>query len=744
MATQTWIAGKTGDWFTAANWTSGSVPAVGDTALIGSGTPTIAAGAAAIEGVTIVLGGSQVASPVTLEAIDAKFVGAGSKPETNTKLIVTGGQPATPLNAIFLVEGNTSFDGQILVTAVGGSLTIDSQSDGTIPGNFSFLNTDEQAVMVVTQESCLLFRGQTITNNGLIQVEGGVDIGAGVAFGGTGTGFIVLENGGQLSVEGVVDSGQQVNFVDGTGMATLANTATFLGVFGFTNIGGNRIDVVNVQAQSANFVAATANKPGILELYAGPNQTGAVTLLSMQLIDSESWSPLPFGQQELAMEDFAFGSDGNDGTRVTYTPQSAIVLYQSLPVPIVASAGTTIPLSTILTQSFGTATPGFYSMTLVPSVPFKGQSSIDSGYWASPNATPVWLVGGNPISASYLVKSIDDVELQAGNQINSPAQIQAQVTPPTTTGPDAVSVLYDVWTVDPSIVQAVQAAGYGGTPTPGAVKASAIAFNKIYPLVPNTNLCDWIADNVAAGAGASMPLPNQLLDASLNVPGGFWRIFYTGTGAAPVSNWSTLLQLGDIVRMGWFKPESGAVSGHTTTVLCVVNVPTQIEVYDNIDFVKGSEYIGIHDAAYWLYADPADITIYRLDPNQQYLILGSGLGEMIQGSVFNNLIQPGGGGNIITAGAGNNVIQGTTAQLNGITVTDFHAGDTLDFTDLDSSQGSVSYSNGTLVVWSGGSQVAAVTLPAPASGDSFSLTSNGSGGSLIGLSTTLRRGSPTD
>jgi hypothetical protein len=257
--------------------------------------------------------------------------------------------------------------------------------------------------------------------------------------------------------------------------------------------------------------------------------------------------------------------------------------------------------------------------------------------------------------------------------------------------------------------------------------------------VPNTNLCDWIADNAAAGAGASMPLPNQLLDASLNVPGGFWRIFYTGTGAAPVSNWSTLLQAGDIVRMGWFKPESGAVSGHTTTVLCVVNVPKQIQVYDNIDFIKNIEYIGIHDAAYWLYADPADITIYRLDPNQQYLILGSGRGEMIQGSVFNNLILPGGGGNIITAGAGNNVIQGTTVELNGITVTDFHPGDTLDFTDLAPSQGSVSYSNGTLVVWSGGSQVASVTLPAPASGDSFSLTSNGSGGSLIGISTSAER-----
>ena len=39
MATQTWIVGRIGAWFTAANWTSGIIPSTGDTVIVGSGMP---------------------------------------------------------------------------------------------------------------------------------------------------------------------------------------------------------------------------------------------------------------------------------------------------------------------------------------------------------------------------------------------------------------------------------------------------------------------------------------------------------------------------------------------------------------------------------------------------------------------------------------------------------------------------------------------------------------------------------
>jgi hypothetical protein len=44
MAVQTWQLGRVGNWFTAANWASGSVPQEGDTVIIESGTSIIDAG----------------------------------------------------------------------------------------------------------------------------------------------------------------------------------------------------------------------------------------------------------------------------------------------------------------------------------------------------------------------------------------------------------------------------------------------------------------------------------------------------------------------------------------------------------------------------------------------------------------------------------------------------------------------------------------------------------------------------
>jgi hypothetical protein len=238
-----------------------------------------------------------------------------------------------------------------------------------------------------------------------------------------------------------------------------------------------------------------------------------------------------------------------------------------------------------------------------------------------------------------------------------------------------------------------------------------------------------------------MPFPNALPDPSSNVSGGFWRIVYTGASSSPVQDWYTLVQPGDIVRMEWFgsNPQhpQDHIGVHTTTVLSAVNADGQITVYDNIDhdIINGieTETIGIHTALYWPGTDPASITIYRLDPNQQYLIQGTSLAEVIQGTVFNDLIKPGGGADIITGGPGNNEIQGTTAQLNSITVTDFHLNDTLDFADLVPGLASVTYSTGTLQVFSDGVQVAAVTLPNPPFGYFFAVTPDENGGSIVGL-----------
>jgi hypothetical protein len=88
---------------------------------------------------------------------------------------------------------------------------------------------------------------------------------------------------------------------------------------------------------------------------------------------------------------------------------------------------------------------------------------------------------------------------------------------------------------------------------------------------------------------------------------------------------------------------------------------------------------------------------------------------------------------VITGGPGNNEIQDTTAHLNGVTVTDFQAGDLLDFTDLNPSQTSVAYHDGALHVLNNHAEIAKVTMPVPGDGDFFLLTPDGSGGTNIGL-----------
>jgi hypothetical protein len=745
MAVQTWISGTIGNWFTPANWTTGQVPVPGDSAVIHAGTATVSRPPgllAGVDGVSILLGGLDTGQPVTLEAVDAVFQAFSGASVINTVLTVTGGEPSSsPLNATFLAKGNTSFDGQILVSAKGGGLTIDSEPDSIgNAGNFTFNNADLQAVMVVGQESVLTFAGHTITNDGLIEILGGSDIAAGVTF--AGSGIVALESGGHMTIKGdVVGTGtvatsQKIDFADGTGSVTLANAAGFTGIFGFVpTVSGNRIDLTQIQAQSARYFRPTsASQPGHLKLYAGQDGQGAeLATLDMELIAAGNLGPLGFDQQDLSTADFTLASDGNGGTLVTYTPQNGIQLQQSLAAPIVATAGTTVSFASILQNAFGTSSPGFTSITLLPSPPFTN-TSIDTGYWGAPNITPTWLVNGIPITGPTQVTDISTVGLVVGNQIINPASFRAVVTA-ATSGPQSETITYSAWSVDPAIVNRLHNQGFGAIPTPDAVVASAHAFADLYGVIPNTNLCNWIGDNVAAGAGAPMPLPDQLLDPTSNVAGGFWRVHYRGSNSSLISNWSGLVLPGDIVRMGWFKPETGAESGHTTTVLGAVGANGEITVYDNDDFITGptgrQEVIGVHDAAYWRGTDPADITIYRLDPNQQYLIEGTPLAEVIQGSVFNDLIQPGGGADTITGGPGDNEIQDTTAHLNTVTVTDLNAGDTLDFTDLNPALAQLSFTGGILTVGDGMhfAQLRLLGLTNPV----FSSRSDGNGGTLVTL-----------
>jgi hypothetical protein len=704
--TYTWTGAVDSHWEIPGNWKPNGTPQSGDTAAIASGTsnsPTISQ--RDINEVQIVLGSPDGGS-VTLGVASVRFI--------DGSLTVTGGDPgSSPVNATLSCQGSVSFGGSITVEALGGSLTIDA-GDGT----FTLTDSLKKTFVLVTQESSLFFQEGNIVTAGVIELEGAADIGESVTLGGGG--ILTLDSGGYLSIEGAVQSGQQIDFADGTGLISIGNPTASSGTLGFTPVAGARMDFPGIQAQSAGVDPLGE----VLTLYAGPNQTGAILAqLNVQTIDEESLSPThPPTVPLLTGRDFGLSNDGKGGTLATYLPQGTTYLRQSMPVPVVASTGSKVSLRTIFSQSFGTSTPGFHSITLLrPGDPKN--TKTDHKYWGKEPIAPAWFVNGERMtSETYTVRDTDDVELLVGNNISSPAEFNARVTL-ASSGSESEIVTYSVWTVDPSVAKAVGSTP--GKPKPTDIVASAYSLNSTFPDVPNTNLCNWIADDVAAAAGTAMPLPDAQLDPTNNVQGGFWRIAYTGVTPNPVKNWGMLVKQGDIVRM-----QHLTGGGHSTSVL-QKNTNGTITVYDNGDH----GFIGIHEATYWTGTNPAGTTIYRLDPNQQYLILGTSLGEVIQGSVYNNLIRPGGGSDVIIAGPNNNEIQDITSNLDGITVRNFHpdSGDIVNFTDLDPKGTTTQYdaTTGMLSVSNHGRQVATIKMLGLNANVHFLVRSNPGGGSNI-------------
>jgi hypothetical protein len=217
------------------------------------------------------------------------------------------------------------------------------------------------------------------------------------------------------------------------------------------------------------------------------------------------------------------------------------------------------------------------------------------------------------------------------------------------------------------------------------------------------------------------------------VSGGFWRIVYRGTDRPdPVRDWFELTSPGDVVRMG----RLDATGRHTTTVIGTLNPDATITVYDNGDHnAQGQNIIGVHQPTYWTGTNPGTITIYRLDPNHQYLVEGAGESEFIQGTVFDNLIRPSGGHDTIAAGPRTNEIQGTLEELDGTTALNFHNGDSLDFIDLASAGATAAFSAGVLTVYDRSVVAARVQFPDLSTDASFSLNPDGRGGSCVSLIT---------
>jgi len=107
--------------------------------------------------------------------------------------------------------------------------------------------------------------------------------------------------------------------------------------------------------------------------------------------------------------------------------------------------------------------------------------------------------------------------------------------------------------------------------------------------------------------------------------------------------------------------------------------------------------------------DDSNNTVIGSDGNDNISGLGGndnlsgGLGDdVIDGGSGSDLLVGGPGHDTLTGGIGPDFFQGTAADLNGDIITDFHIGDHIQITDLNSANANISV-NGSLLTYSGGS-----------------------------------------
>ena len=701
--------------FYSANWLdpasgSTSYPLVGDRALITAGTAALTAADAAtygtLDNLVITLGAPEHAGTAVLAVDTAEF---GS-----SLVIQTAG---TALTGEVLIGGSLSSGADLVSNAIGGTLRLDLAGPAAHFANLATgtLSSGAEGVLDVT--------GGAMTNQGLIQADGGVAVfGSLVTLDGSGS--VVITAGGTVSVYGSVAAAQVVQFAD-QGLAgdvlNIETSARFGGqISGFVQ--GDTIDLVGLVANDATFDPAT----GVLSLSATPGGPARATLDLIGAYGSAA---------------FSLTSDGAGGSFLTDDAPAPLLVQSPLPVDAFVPTGGTIGLSQLLLDAFGSIPAGYDTLTL------SSESAADLlansfSYW-DPNNPSLsgWIVNGTALapdtSLQITASQFAGVAFVAGNDISATATFSIP-TAFDATGAVSERMQYAVQTIPPGLQG--PAAGTGVV-TPQDIVASASLFTSVYGGTANNNDCGFIAAANAQAAGAALPSAGST-DPMQNNAGGFWRVVYRGSDPNPVANWGTIVQAGDVVRM-----EHDTGSPHSTTVLqtLAANGSNDLLVYDNGAITQNHGAIGIHATDLGITTMPSHTTIFRLDPQQLYLTVGQGNDAFIQGSTYDNLIVLTGSADSVAAGAASNLIVATDSLWQGAAVSDFHAGDTLDLTNFDPLGATASYDALTgVLALAGSSGTVTLDLPIGLSGsfaitqDGGTLTGSAADGAIVPAGTSLR------
>jgi Ca2+-binding RTX toxin-like protein len=359
-----------------------------------------------------------------------------------------------------------------------------------------------------------------------------------------------------------------------------------------------------------------------------------------------------------------------------------IIVGSAMPITIASLPGGKVSLETIMKAAFGNEYLHYDSLFVQYKDDYYAQNwapgKAPFSYWSSTNKQPgLWTINGhadlahqgvhtsNPIAMS----DINSVTFVAGNQIYESQTVSIKIHDAPGEDNDVV-VRYLIRTVDPALNPVTQPSA---PPTAAQIVAKAIEFDNKYHGLPNQTDCHSIAATVAAAAGAPLGASTWSLNPELNLDNGYWRVVHRGSDD-PVENWFSLVQPGDIVRLGWD-------SGTPHTALVVHKYANgKIAVLDN--GLTGEGAIGIRVVDWITPSDPATITIYRVTSDNLWAAHYTDAGETLMGTVLNDEIFAKGGDDTVYGGDGNDVIHGGSGydKLNGGDGADILYGD--DGTDL--------------------------------------------------------------
>ena len=701
-AQRLWQGGTGGDWYNASNWSTSSAafansyPVAGDVVEIANGTAVITAADSLAYGILdnerIELTGNATGLVVT----DGTLGG-------NLTVVLSAQDASATVDA----AGTTTLSGAIGATGLNSKLSLTVTDAADAAGHLTVTSIGQ---INDSNESVLALSGW-ITNNGAINAVGPTTVTAGSTI--DGTGFIKVGasaggpgSGTTLTVDGNIGSSERVDLSAGNDRLNIGQGAGMAGQI--QNF--NATDTIDLQGIVAN--AATYNaSSGVLSV----TENGTV-VASLNMAGA------------YVAQDFSVVSDQAGGSLITNTAPAAVSqTLIALPIPVEVAPGGTVSLVNLLDEAFG---PGFLASD--PKIAIYGLGPQDMtvfSYWnpQDPSITS-WVVNGNTVTPDQLqpltASEVANTYLVEGDQIITALTI-AVATSFDSNGNVTGYTDYEVRDSDPQF----STAPTDGAPTPQDIVNAATALSAAYTDVPNVNDCYYIASAVAGAAGAVVGSTTGESNPSLNLASGFWRIAYAAGVTGPaVDNWGTLVQAGDILRVGW-----AAGAAHSFTVLGPVNSAGQIPVFDNGYSASGYSAIGTSDVSYWNETNPNQVTIYRLDPNGLYLVDGvTASHSLIQGNTYNDIILPQGSADTITTASSDNIIAGNAAVLNDATITDFCSADTIDVTGFDPTDASLDYDPLTgLLDLSGIDGSTTICLPTDLEGD-WTVTNDGGSVNLDG------------